>query len=498
MKKLITILLIILCCIHADAQNPCSVSGCQPQDSLNLSSGIDNSGNVLPDSALDPFWWLINIAPPSVNGSNGISLPNAYRVTYIGSGSSTWNVIPGTGKLSVKQTAVFGTNNAVSTQPWRFRRQFCVCQAGDFKFTGIFRADDSGAVILRSSSGTMLLTMPLSPAMLYNSTSNFQANHSININSFTLAAGTYFIEVELANKNSVAMGFALKLNISSTTNTSSITNPGNSCCQVNPMISGQAMIDVNCNDSGDYGDTPGWGWNISLMNGNNVVMSAVTDTNGEYFFNNILPGTYNIIATDQAGNQVSQQTITVSQSDVVVNVLILDNSDCNSTGTCCNINGLNVGTPQYQQQQGYNGYYGRRYNIPINAGTAEIQEIRASIVSFEASYENPACAKCYVPYSTMGTFRINAAYPVINGLTTQNPGHYSMGTDLGGGNKGVREILWQGGPAVIGSITPQFEILYPKPAIEAECCKIKIKACIKFVFKDSHCNVCEKYQCIEN
>jgi hypothetical protein len=69
---------------------------------------------------------------------------------------------------------------------------------------------------------------------------------------------------------------------------------------------------------------------------------------------------------------------------------------------------------------------------------------------------------------------------------------------------GVREIVWNGQPSQLGAptpttpgmVTPTFEILFPKPILP-NCCDMKVKACIKIVFKDANCNICEKYLCLE-
>jgi hypothetical protein len=174
---------------------------------------------------------------------------------------------------------------------------------------------------------------------------------------------------------------------------------------------------------------------------------------------------------------------------------------------CCDLPGLTINGPTRPYVQDHHDYYGLNFGLTIMTSPILYQEVRASLINFELSYPNPDCSKCYNNYSYMGTFLLQNSPSHLGSLQQQSLGHYSMGSVIPGSSpilNGVREIVWNGQPSQLGAptpttpgmVTPTFEILFPKPILP-NCCDMKVKACIKIVFKDANCNICEKYLCLE-
>jgi hypothetical protein len=98
----------------------------------------------------------------------------------------------------------------------------------------------------------------------------------------------------------------------------------------------------------------------------------------------------------------------------------------------------------------------------------------------------------------MGTFLLQSSPLAIVGLQKQSLAHYNTSAIPGSQpfQNGVREIIWNGLPSPIGNVSPHFEILFPKPILP-NCCNVRVKVCIKLVFKNADCDICEKYVCVE-
>ena len=137
--------------IKAQGKIYCSPKGCDPVNKIIINTGINSSGSVLPVSSVDPNWDLVNMPPVDGAYHSSTIIP---RMHIIGaySGSSTWNVIPGTGILSPAAVANFGPNNSFRSQPWRLRNYFCVCKKDKVCFTGQFKADDQATALMTRHS----------------------------------------------------------------------------------------------------------------------------------------------------------------------------------------------------------------------------------------------------------------------------------------------------------------------------------------------------------
>ena len=75
----------------------------------------------------------------------------------------------------------------------------------------------------------------------------------------------------------------------------------NMTCPTTGKISGMKFNDKNRNGMRDSGEEGLAGWTITLRQNNAVVRSTVTDSNGNYVFENVTPGTYRIREVHQNG-----------------------------------------------------------------------------------------------------------------------------------------------------------------------------------------------------
>jgi hypothetical protein len=312
MKKITLVLLLALA--RGLLAQDCNT--CKGSNNLSLTTGLDTSGVLMPmpttstGGVVDPYWQLVNVAPPSVNGSGGISIPNAYTVQFGASvGIPTWLNQPGADALSVIPNHLFSTNNSVASQPWRFTRKFYLCQNAAVHFVVAHMGDDVDTVKIFDSNGALLFT---DTGVGWGTVHNFDK-------TLDMHTGCCYMTVELANTGAALMGFSVKADLSVTNN--SLANPNEVCCGTS-TVSGQKILDANCNGKFDAGDLPGVGWTFKLLSGSSVIQTGTTDANGEFTFYNVPNGTYTLQEVAQSGytpgNPSSgQQTVVVSKANSV-------------------------------------------------------------------------------------------------------------------------------------------------------------------------------------
>jgi hypothetical protein len=292
MKKITVAVLLLVVARELFAQD-CST--CRGSNNLSITTGLNTSGALMPmpttatGGVVDPYWQLINVAPPSANGAGGISIPNAYTVQFGPSvGIPTWLNQPGADALSVIPNHQFSTNNSVASQPWRFLRKFNLCQNSSVRFVVAHMGDDLDTVKIFDSTGALLYT---------NTGVGWGTVHDFD-KTLEMHAGCCYMTVELANTGAALMGFSVKADLSVTNG--SLSNPNEVCCATS-TVSGQKILDSNCNGKFDAGDLPGVGWTFNLLSGSSVVQTAITDANGEFTFYNVPKGTYTIQEVSQSG-----------------------------------------------------------------------------------------------------------------------------------------------------------------------------------------------------
>ena len=305
MKKILSIILFLVFTIQVQAQN-CAT--CNGATSLSLTTGLNTSGTLITaNGIIDPYWQLINVAPPSVNGSGGILIPNAYTIQSGSSvGFTNWCDITGAKSLSVIPNFTFPTNNSVASQPWRFVRKFYLCQSAQVHFVVDHIGDDIDTVKIFNSNGALLYS---NTGLGWGTIKHFDVTLPMN-------AGCCYMTVELANIGASLMGFSVKANL--TTTGTFLSNPNPVCCGTS-IISGQKIIDANCDGKVNPGELPGVGWTFNLMNGSTLVQSAITDGNGEFTFYNVANGTYSLQEVPQSGYFASSPS--TGQFTVVVSTV---------------------------------------------------------------------------------------------------------------------------------------------------------------------------------
>ena len=141
------------------------------------------------------------------------------------------------------------------------------------------------------------------------------------------------------------------------------------------------------------------------------------------------------------------------------------------------------------------------FSISGIPSTANITEVRANVLSYtiDDNFKGD-CMKCVnLPFtwaSVATATNVNAAPPKITmfgGATV--PTFNGSGA---GAYQNPREIIWNNGSNLnspnITNIGMSF-ILPPTPTID--CCELKGKICVKFIFRDDKCNECEVIGCFE-
>lgn len=163
----------------------------------------------------------------------------------------------------------------------------------------MFRADDQGTLNLyKVNNLTPLFTQGQASAPNSN---NFNRDTPF-ADTLYLNAGSYYFEMELINRSSVAMGFALGGRIKTLDGTPLLANGGSDCCGGGD-ISGKKIIDNNCNGVYGSGDQVGVGWEFNLRetSSGNIIANTTTDIAGDFFFNDVPAGDYTVEEVVQPG-----------------------------------------------------------------------------------------------------------------------------------------------------------------------------------------------------
>ena len=132
---------------------------------------------------------------------------------------------------------------------------------------------------------------------------------------------------------------------------------------------------------------------------------------------------------------------------------------------------------------------------------ANITEVRANVVSYtiDDNYKKE-CMKCVNLPFTWASIASAANIGAVPGLITMYGGTTvpSFNGSGAGAYQNPREVIWNnGGPISIPNNTNiglNF-ILPPVPAID--CCELKGKICVKFIFRDKDCKECEVIVCFD-
>jgi hypothetical protein len=318
--------------------NPPDAIGCDRQSDLDLSSGIDANGNVIPAAfgAVDPFWKLIN-QPPLFQGSPGNPCTNTAVGTFTGEtfsmnfgmGPNAWVNQVGASTIApfdLGPNGSFGCNNAANSNgsqvPYVFERSFCVLDDTNVDFSFTFKGDDQIFFELVDSNNTVLDT---STTYIWSTT----PIQTWTASNFALATGSYSIRGSLVNTGAVILGFSFLGNLSTTNGDNAISNNAEGCCE-NNVISVLNILEEDCDRAyNNATDLLGGSWVFNLLDSTNtIIRTETTDVNGNIFFSGLPDGTYTIQIVNQTG---WTQTITTEIVNVTNNaVQIVEFYSCNN------------------------------------------------------------------------------------------------------------------------------------------------------------------------
>ncbi|NNE30106.1 MAG: hypothetical protein HKN16_10750, partial [Saprospiraceae bacterium] len=305
--------------LSLSAQTNCNPN-CTADTVLNFSTGLDPStGGLINVGQTDPLWSLVNVAPINQawpGWAVNANPPDVYAIQPL---YNIWNVLPGSRTLSFTNITSFGPNNFNSNQPWRFRRDFCICDTSEVTISGRIKADDTGGLYLYEANGTPVSTLvPIVNPVPSPGTQIF--NQGVPFNQvLTLPPGKYFLEFELLNTNGSATGFAVSGQITQNDGVPTVDDEDPLCCATS-VISGQKILDANCNLTFDAGDQTGAGWTFELIDNATGLPVATTTSNvfGEFFFNNLASGNYTVREVPQWGwfGLPTSQVVSLGVNDV--------------------------------------------------------------------------------------------------------------------------------------------------------------------------------------
>lgn len=272
----------------AQASSECEV------EAVSLNTGFDHaSGNLYPTGAPDAFWTVVD------DPDNGTTEP---RPAAVINPHPAWApTLPDSGWISAYATPSNNLNG-----PYDLETTFCLTpEWRNAKLDLCLRADDWAEVYL---NGNLIGTTP-------NPSFNTASPTCITVTDQSLfVTGPNILQVRMINAFGVAMGVNLAGEVSG--EGLSLENP--LCCQPGASIAGQKFDDVNGNGTFDAGEPALAGWTIELSNGD----TAVTDSNGFYYFMNLPAGTYTVSEVQQPGwvqtaPQSGTHSVTLAQSESV-------------------------------------------------------------------------------------------------------------------------------------------------------------------------------------
>lgn len=337
LKWILTIIILALvfscsdegCEYIKDNYNPIP-QGCNLETELNLSTGIDANGVVIPPAfgAVDPFWKIINKPPlfqgfsgnPCTNSAVGTFTGDTYAMNF-GMGPDAWVNQSGSTTIApfdLGANGSFGCDNASNSNgdivPFVFERSFCVLEDTNIDFNFTFKADDQMFFELVNNSNNSVVST--STTYIWSPPTGIQTWTASNL---SIASGSYSIRGRLVNTGAVILGFSFLGNMTTTNGDQAISNNSQGCCE-NNVISVLNVLEEDCDRQFNSAtDALGNGWTFNLLNASNtIIRTEATDINGNIFFSGLPDGTYTIQIVNQSG---WMQTVTSETISVVNNVV---------------------------------------------------------------------------------------------------------------------------------------------------------------------------------
>ncbi|WP_452222749.1 SdrD B-like domain-containing protein [Lacinutrix chionoecetis] len=288
-------------------------SNCDASPRLELSTGLDANGNVIPTAigSVDPFWKIIN-NPKTTSCNAAVASTfngSAFAVNLNSSSPTAWANQPNTATLSPYNTGDSSASGCVNPDnsngdpiPYVFERSFCVLENTTIDLELDFRADNRIYLELVNNNGPTVLT---SPVYTYSGPPLNWVNLGI-----PLTSGSYSLRAYLINEGGPT-GFSIDGFIRTTNVDNALSENVQGCCE-NNVINVLHVIDNNCNAAYDSSDSFGDNWTIHLRDAtNSIIRTAVTDINGNVFFAGLADGTYTVEIVTQTGFTTAATTYTV-------------------------------------------------------------------------------------------------------------------------------------------------------------------------------------------
>jgi hypothetical protein len=175
-------------------------------------------------------------------------------------------------------------------------------------------------------------------------------------------------------------------------------------------------------------------------------------------------------------------------------ITIVQNKNCEPPCTNCTINNqpkvnaLFVSNQSLTTASVYPNTTTVNAMFNISGGTDTYTEIRANVIDFSITSDNPACLQCYNTPNQWGS--------VLNGsLTNYTPNIISYGgIAASNANNNPREIVFtRNVPAILGNPS-QLSLNFNLPgATPLSCCCLDITMYVKFTFRNNKCEECTKF-----
>lgn len=246
---------------------PCATSA------ASLNTGLDHSsGGLYGPGAADPFWTVVNDPDPATTEPRPSAVINP---------NNAWNgPLPDSGWISA-----YPTPDNIDNGAYDLQTTFCLLPGWEGVELDIcLRADDWAEVYL---NGTLIATTPNPSFNTANPTCVLETDQTLFV------TGTNTLTVRLVNAFGVAMG----LNLSGEIRGDGLVLENPECCQPGSSLAGRKFNDLDGSGLWDPGEPVLGGWTILLSNGD----TAVTDSNGYYYFTNLAPGFYTVSELQQPG-----------------------------------------------------------------------------------------------------------------------------------------------------------------------------------------------------
>lgn len=160
-----------------------------------------------------------------------------------------------------------------------------------------------------------------------------------------------------------------------------------------------------------------------------------------------------------------------------------------------------TGTVKYDYTQIPNATVAAQTFTINGLALASITEVRANVVSYDITDNfGKECMKCVNLPFTWASIASAANIGAVPGLITMYGGTTVASFNGSGADayKNPREVIWNNGSLIAipnGTNIGMNFILPPVPAID--CCELKGKICVKFIFRDINCRECEVIVCFD-